>query len=105
MPGNIAGGCSKGGMRPLTRTAAIELGPKGVRVVGVGPGAVATAMNTVETTPGNLARLRDDIPLGRIAQPEEIASVVAFWAGPGASYVTGTTVFADAAIMLRSPGL
>jgi len=105
MPGNIAYGCSKGGMRMLTRTAAVELGPKGVRVVGVGPGAVATPINTVEMTPENLARLNNYIPLGRMAQPEEIASVVAFCAGPGASYVTGTTVFADAAIMLQSPGL
>jgi glucose 1-dehydrogenase len=105
MPGNIAYGCSKGGMRMLTRTAAVELGPKGVRVVGVGPGAVATPINTVEMTPENLARLNSYIPLGRMAQPEEIASVVAFCAGPGASYMTGTTVFADAAIMLQSPGL
>jgi glucose 1-dehydrogenase len=105
MPGNIAYGCSKGGMRMLTRTAAVELGPKGVRVVSVGPGAVATPINTVEMTPENLAKLNNYIPLGRMAQPEEIASVVAFCAGPGASYVTGTTVFADAAIMIQSPGL
>jgi glucose 1-dehydrogenase len=105
MPGNIAYGCSKGGMRMLTRTAAVELGPKGVRVVGIGPGAVATPINTVEMTPENLARLNAYIPLGRMARPEEIASVVAFCAGPGASYMTGTTVFADAAIMLQSPGL
>ncbi len=105
MPGNIAYGCSKGGMRMLTRTAAVELGPKGVRVVGIGPGAVATPINTVEMTPENLARLNAYIPLGRMARPEEIANVVAFCAGPGASYMTGTTVFADAAIMLQSPGL
>ena len=105
MPGNIAYGCSKGGMRMLTRTAAVELGPRGVRVVGIGPGAVATPINTVEMTPESLARLNAYIPLGRMAQPEEIASVVAFCAGPGASYMTGTTVFADAAIMLQSPGL
>ena len=56
-------------------------------------------------TPENLARLNKYIPLRRMAQPEEIASVVAFCAGPGASYVTGTTIFADAAIMLQNPGL
>ncbi len=44
-------------MRMLTRTAAVELGPKGVRVVGIGPGAVATPINTVEMTPESLARL------------------------------------------------
>jgi len=86
-------------------TAAVELGPKGVRVVGIGPGAVATPINTIEMTPETLARLNAYIPLGRMAQPEEIASVAAFLAGPGASYVTGATIFADAAIMLQSPGL
>jgi glucose 1-dehydrogenase len=105
MPGNIAYSCSKGAMKMLTRTAAVELGPKGVRVVGIGPGAVATPINTIEMTPETLARLNAYIPLGRMAQPEEIASVAAFLAGPGASYVTGATIFADAAIMLQSPGL
>ncbi len=105
MPGNIPYSCSKGAMKMLTRTAAVELGPKGVRVVGIGPGAVATPINTVEMTPETLARLNAYIPLGRMAQPEEIANVVAFLAGPGASYITGATVFADAAIMLQSPGL
>jgi len=105
MPGNIAYGCSKGGMKMLTRTAAVELGPKGVRVVGIGPGAVATPINTVEMTPEGLARLNAYIPLGRMAQPEEIGDVVAFLAGPGASYITGATLFTDGAIMLQSPGL
>lgn len=105
MPGNIAYGCSKGAMKMLTRTAAVELSPKGVRVVGIGPGAVATPINTVEMTPETLARLNAYIPLGRMAKPEEIASVAAFLAGPGAAYITGSTIFADGAIMLQSPGL
>jgi glucose 1-dehydrogenase len=55
--------------------------------------------------PAALAKLDSAIPLGRMAQPEEIASVVAFVAGDGASYLTATTIFADGGIMQGSPGL
>jgi glucose 1-dehydrogenase len=105
MPGNTPYCLSKGGMRMLTRTAGVELAPHGVRVVGLGPGAVATPINLVEMDPETLKRVEGYIPLGHMAQPEEIASVVAFLAGPGAGYMTGTTVFADGAIMMQSPGL
>ena len=50
-------------------------------------------------------KLDDAIPLGRMARPDEIASVVAFLAGDGGSYMTATTVFADGGIMHSSPGL
>jgi glucose 1-dehydrogenase len=105
MPGNTPYCLSKGGIRMLTRTAAVELAPHGVRVIGLGPGAVATPINLVEMDAESLKRVEAAIPWGRMAQPEEIASVVAFLAGPGAVYMTGTTVFADGAIMLQSPGL
>jgi glucose 1-dehydrogenase len=106
MPGNLPYCLSKGGMRMLTRTAGQTLGPHGVTVVGVGPGAVATPINvsTMED-PQKMATLDAAIPLGRMAQPEEIGSVVAFLAGDGASYMTGTTVFVDGGIMHSSPGL
>jgi glucose 1-dehydrogenase len=52
-----------------------------------------------------LKNLNAAIPLGRMARPEEIATVVAFLAGKGASYVTATTIFADGGIMQSSPGL
>ena len=52
-----------------------------------------------------LKKLDDAIPLGRMAQPEEIGRLVAFLAGDGASYVTATTIFADGGIMQSSPGL
>jgi glucose 1-dehydrogenase len=106
MPGNIPYCLSKGGMRMLTRTAGVTLGPHGVTVVGVGPGAVATPINvsTMED-PEKMKTLDAAIPLGRMAQPEEIGSVVAFLAGDGASYLTATTIFADGGIMQSSPGL
>jgi glucose 1-dehydrogenase len=106
MPGNIAYCLSKGGMRMLTRTAGLELAPHNILIVGVGPGAVATPINTATMQdPSALKKLNDAIPVGRMARPEEIASVVAFVADAGASYMTATTVFADGGLMQSSPGL
>ena len=84
MPGNTAYCLAKGGMRMLTRTAGVELAPHGICVVGVGPGAVATPINlSTMKDPALLAKLNAAIPLGRMAQPEEIANVVVFLAGDG----------------------
>ena len=106
MPGNTPYCLSKGGMRMLTRTAGVELAPHKVLVVGVGPGAVATPINlSTMKDPALMQKLNTAIPLGRMAQPEEIGSVVAFLAGEGASYMTATTIFADGGIMHSSPGL
>jgi glucose 1-dehydrogenase len=106
MPGNTAYCLSKGGMRMLTRTAGVELAPHDILVVGVGPGAVDTPINKATVAdPKALATLNAAIPIGRLAEPEEIASVVVFLAGPGASYLTATTIFADGGIMQSSPGL
>jgi glucose 1-dehydrogenase len=106
MPGNTPYCLSKGGMRLLTRTAGIELARHNIRVVGVGPGAVATPINrsTMDDL-AKLAQLNAAIPLGRMARPEEIAKVVGFLAGDGASYLTATTIFADGGIMHSSVGL
>jgi glucose 1-dehydrogenase len=106
MPGNTAYCLAKGGMRMLTRTAGVELALHGICVVGVGPGAVATPINlSTMQDPALLAKLNAAIPLGRMAEPEEIASVVVFLAGDGASYLTATTIFADGGIMQGSVGL
>ncbi len=106
MPANTPYCLSKGGMRMLTRTAGVELGPMGVAVVGVGPGAVDTPINAeTEADPNKLKTLNNAIPMGRMAQPSEIGSVVVFLAGEGASYLTATTIFADGGIMHSSPGL
>jgi glucose 1-dehydrogenase len=106
MPGNTAYCLSKGGMRMLTRTAGVELARHNILVVGVGPGAVETPINlSTMNDPAKLAQLNAAIPLGRMARPGEIASVVAFLAGDGASYLTATTIFADGGIMQGSVGL
>ncbi|MEZ5827083.1 MAG: glucose 1-dehydrogenase [Hyphomicrobiales bacterium] len=106
MPGNTPYCLSKGGMRMLTRTAGVELAPHNILVVGVGPGAVETPINTgTMDDPTLLKKLDAAIPLGRMAKPGEIASVVAFLAGDGASYLTAMTIIADGGLMQSSPGL
>jgi glucose 1-dehydrogenase len=106
MPGNTAYCLSKGGMRMLTRTAGVELAPHNILVVGVGPGAVATPINlSTMKDPALMQKLNAAIPLGRMASPEEIAAVVAFLAGDGASYITATTIITDGGMMQNSPGL
>ena len=106
MPGNTAYCLSKGGMRMLTRTAGVELAEHGINVVGVGPGAVATPINrSTMDDPAKMAVLDAAIPLGRMAEPSEIGDVVAFLAGPGASYLTATTIMADGGLIQSSPGL
>ena len=76
------------------------------KLTSLAPGAVATPINTgTINDPQQLARLDAAIPLRRMARPEEIAAVVGFAAGPGASYLTATTIFADGGIMHNSVGL
>jgi glucose 1-dehydrogenase len=106
MPGNIAYCVSKGGIRMLTRTAGVELGAHGVRVVNIAPGAVATPINaSTEADPAKMAALNAAIPLGRIADPAEIADVVVFLASGKAGYMTASTVVIDGGIMQGSVGL
>ena len=75
MPGNVAYCAAKGGVRMLTRTAGVELAPHGITVVGVAPGAVHTPIDEVTLAdPVARAKLESAIPLGRVAEPEEIAN-------------------------------
>ncbi len=106
MPGNTPYCVSKGGMRMLTRTAGVELGEHGIRVIGVGPGAVDTPINaSTSADTGKLQSLDAAIPLGRMAKPEEIADTVVFLASGRGGYATATTVFVDGGIMQGSLGL
>ncbi|MFB9665567.1 glucose 1-dehydrogenase [Curtobacterium albidum] len=106
MPGNLAYCVAKGGMRMLARSGGVELGPHGVRIVNIAPGAVDTPINTATTSdPDKLKQLDDAIPLGRPAKPHEIAEVVVFLASGKAAYMTSTTVTIDGGISQGSVGL
>jgi glucose 1-dehydrogenase len=106
MPGNIAYCVSKGGMRMLTRTAGVELGQHGIRMVNIAPGAVDTPINASTTSNKELlGKLQDAIPLHRLAESSDIADVAVFLASGKASYMTSTTVVVDGGIMQGSVGL
>lgn len=91
---------SKGGMKMLTRNLAIELGSLGITVNNVAPGAIETPINTkLLNDPEKLGALLKNIPLGRLGQPGDVASLVAFLASSDADYVTGTTFFVDGGLL------
>lgn len=105
MPGNIAYCVAKGGVKMLTRTAGVELGPHGIRMVNIAPGAVDTAINaSEEANPADLAELAKTIPLGKMAEPDQIADVAVFIA-TGGSYLTATTITVDGGMTQASSGL
>lgn len=92
---------SKGGMENLTKTLALEYAGRGIRVNAVGPGAVVTPINRAWIDdPKARAVVESHIPMGRAAEPEEIASVFAFLASDEASYITGQTIFACGGLTL-----
>lgn len=87
---------SKGGARMLAAAMAWELGPQGIRVNCVAPGVVDTPLNADYLTDDEARReIGGQLPLGRVAQPADIAEVVAFLASDEAAYVTGVTIRAD----------
>ena len=94
---------SKGGMMMLTKTVALEVADKGIRVNGIAPGAIATDMNKDMLEDEEKKNQEEqNIPMHRIGQPEEIASVALFLASPAASYITGTTIYVDGGLTLTS---
>lgn len=92
---------SKGAMKLLMETAARELAPKRIRVLNIAPGAIVTPINKfVLDDPEEKHAVESEIPLGRMGQPDEIASAVAWAASDEASYLTGTTVVVDGGMSL-----
>jgi len=91
---------SKGGMRMLMRNLAVELGPHNITINDVAPGAIITPINAkLLDNKEQLNALLNNIPLGRMGKPEEVAGVVAFLASDDAAYVTGSTYVVDGGLM------
>ena len=87
---------SKGGVRMLTKSAAVELGPHGIRVCAIGPGVAETPLtDSLLADPAALDTQLNRIPMGRLGQPSDIADLAAFLASDEAAYVTGVTVMVD----------
>jgi NAD(P)-dependent dehydrogenase (short-subunit alcohol dehydrogenase family) len=92
---------SKGGIITMTRTMALELAPHGIRVNAIAPGTTDTAQPRGGNTEEELVALARTIPLGRIAQPEDIASVAVFLASEESRHMTGQTLHVNGGLYLR----
>ncbi len=93
---------SKGGMNQLTATGAVALASHGIRVVGIGPGTIATELlkNGILTNDEQRRMVLSRTPSGRLGDPSEVASVAAFLASDDASYMTGQTIYPDGGRMV-----
>lgn len=92
---------SKGGMQNLTRTLALEYAGRNIRVNAIGPGATVTPINRAWIDdPEKKAMVEKHIPMGRAAEAEEMAEVVAFLCSDFAAYITGQTIFVDGGLTL-----
>jgi 3alpha(or 20beta)-hydroxysteroid dehydrogenase len=88
---------SKWAVRGMTKAAALELAPHGVRVNSVHPGLIQTPMSATEFEPGKPDPGRN-VPMGRVGQPEEVAELVCFLASDASAYVSGAEVSVDGAV-------
>ena len=96
IPNQISYAISKGAIRQLTNVTAVALAPRGIRVNAIGPGTIMTEMGkSVMASEEQRQRILSRTPLGRVGDPEEIASIAAFLASAEASYITGQTIYAD----------
>ncbi|MGN1402316.1 MAG: glucose-1-dehydrogenase [Bacillus sp. (in: firmicutes)] len=92
---------SKGGVKLLTETLALEYAPYGIRVNSISPGAIRTPINTEKfADPVTKKQVESMIPLGKIGEPEQIASCAVWLASGEASYVTGLSLYADGGMTL-----
>jgi glucose 1-dehydrogenase len=100
-PQYVSYSISKGGMRNLTRTLALEYARLGIRVNAIAPGATVTPINEAWTNdPEKKASVESHIPMGRAGTSEEMAAAVAFLCSDEAAYITGQTLFIDGGLTL-----
>ncbi|MEV4175930.1 SDR family oxidoreductase [Nonomuraea sp. NPDC049709] len=102
-PDNAVYGATKAGLDLLTRSWAVELGPRGIRVVGVAPGVIDTAAGVRAGMPeaayaAFLDGMRSRVPTGRIGTPEEVAWWITQLASPEAAYASGAVLAVDGAL-------
>lgn len=91
---------SKGGVKMITRNLAVELGPMGITINNVAPGAIATPINhDLLNNPEQLKKVTQNIPLGRLGEPEDVSGIVAFLASDEAKYITGATFYVDGGLL------
>jgi NAD(P)-dependent dehydrogenase (short-subunit alcohol dehydrogenase family) len=96
LPDHVAYSVSKGGVMQLTKAMAIALAPLGIRVNAIGPGTIETPLiKDVVRDEAFRGKVLSRTPLGRFGQPEEIAAVASWLLSQDASYLTGTTIYAD----------
>lgn len=91
---------SKGGLRAMTRTMALEYARENIRINSFAPGATLTPINPWKDDPERKADIESHIPMGRSGMPEEMAAVAAFLASDDAAYITGQTLFVDGGLTL-----
>jgi glucose 1-dehydrogenase len=101
---NAAYSASKGGLRMLMRTMAVELAPHNIGVANIGPGAIRTPIDKAQEADKALeAQLMAEIPMHRWGTPDEVAELAVYLASDAAAYITGSTFFIDGG-MLRNAG-
>lgn len=104
-PGHVNYAASKGGVKLLMQTLALELAAERIRVIGIAPGAIRTDINREEWEDEESAEaMRTNIPYGRIGDPADVARPVAWLVSDEADYITGTTIFIDGGMTLY-PGV
>ena len=96
IPDQLAYCATKGALTQMTKSMALALAKYGIRVNAIGPGSINTdVLNAVNDNPEAMDKIMSRTPLGRIGDPDEIASIASFLASKDASYMTGTTLYAD----------
>ena len=100
-PDYLGYSASKGGMQNLTRTLALEYADRGIRVNGIGPGAIVTPINRAWIDdPVKRAEVEEHIPMRRAGTADEIGAVACFLASDNGAYITGQTLFVDGGLTL-----
>jgi NAD(P)-dependent dehydrogenase (short-subunit alcohol dehydrogenase family) len=102
LPNTACYTATKGALVALTRQQAVELGPLGIRVNGVTPGAVPTPGARAMVDEAGYERRRQQSPLGRLGTEEDVARAVAFLMGPEADFITGEILHVDGGVTVKA---